>query len=223
MFPKWLRKKLDGKKFKRLPTLPAERRHVLTPSSSQEALSSSIATTNISFFQRFPFEIRRLILIYAFGDKTVHMDLCFEHPPEPWKPKYQKLHPTHCDINVIYSKFSGDPWVRRLDESKPKQWRWWGSVCHRKRPSAFGGKFGNYPDEDACRDGRGTWCEFWPGEKPGKCFIGVMGWLLTSRQAWVPSFPTKPDFVDLTNLVYLSALPRVSTFFIQQMPYIWLA
>lgn len=170
---KWLRKKL-ARKEDGLPFLPAQRPRILTPSPSHEFLVPSVASAaaKSSFFQRLPFEIRHKILTEAFGDMTVHMDLRYDRPPVPSRgPKF-----SHAGVHAP----GGRP---KLDKSKPKQWRWWSSVCHRSAPIPLGESWSTKPFEDGCRWGEGYWCESWPGETQHKCFIGAMGWLLSCRQA----------------------------------------
>lgn len=188
---KWIRRKLTNKKDNQTPSppiLPLQRPCVLTPSPSRESLLLSVAsaTANSAFFQRLPFELRHKILIEAFGNHTVHMDLCFDHPVLPLRKHQQDA--THCHANVP------TPSLRpRLDKSKPKRWVWWSSVCHRASPGLFRTPMGDEPYEDACRQGASDWCEFWPGAIPGKCFVGAMGWLLSCRQALVPTFHIHSD------------------------------
>lgn len=141
------------------PVLPQIRACALTPSPSQECLVLA-ATDKNSFFQRLPWELRRQIQIAAFGGRTVHMDLDFDSPALP---------------GTDHAGLCYESWIRR-DRTVPFSWRWWSSVCHRN-PAVEGW-------EDECRTGRGNaTCFLWPGEIPGKCLLGVMGWLLTCRQA----------------------------------------
>lgn len=186
---KWLREKLpSNKKEKPLPVLPSPRPRVLTPSPSHESLivSAATATENSPFFQNLPFEIRRRILLEAFGNVIVHMDLRLEHPILRRKDGPDS-NPPH------YHQSPFEPPKEQLDTWKPKEWQWWSCVCHRAPPGRAGFELKEMaftePFEDRCREGYDMWCEFWPGEKPGKCHIGVMGWLLSCRQACVFIIP----------------------------------
>jgi len=144
-----------------LPVLPEERAHTLSPSQSRENLLQSGAATGSPFFERLPSEIRHKIYIAAFGDRTIHMDLNFDRPGVRGK--------THepADLEKCNPEFSTEP---------PTEWIWSSSVCHRN------------PSLEACHDncrigGKNTMCSLFPGEAPDKCNLGVLGWLLTCRQA----------------------------------------
>lgn len=176
-----------------LPTLPSQRRARLTPTPSCEDLvsASNAATANSSFFTRLPFEIRRKILIEAFGSQTVHMDLVYDHPLVP--PEEQPLRhrddiwrsQPHGNMNLRFRGGSCDSQNLRLDDSRPKEWAWRSSVCHRNSPGCPP-TARVQPAEDYCRFGQTEWqrtCLTWPGEFPTKCLIGAMGWLRSCRQA----------------------------------------
>lgn len=176
-----------------VPALPPRRPRVLTPSPSRETLrlAAANATTDSSFFQKLPPEIRYKILVEAFGGQTVHMDLWFDHPEAPQVPGGQPPVPSHCGRNRIeYARRYG-PFLH-LDETQRKRWVWRSSVCHREFPHDFGrgilaqhnGHFLNAA-EDRCRFGgaNSNICSHWPGDPSTRCFIGAMGWLLSCRQA----------------------------------------
>lgn len=167
----WLRKKVQRTRNKSdsglppgLPVLPSKRQHILTPSSSRTDLDCS-GPSGSAFFDRLPPELRRKIYLHAFGDRTVHMDLRFDHP---WVAGRG-----HAGTSGKNEKDPG-----HVIDSIPPAWIWWSSVCHR-HPII--------PEvccEDTCRSGGyGTLCPMFPGVHPFKCFVGVMGWLLTCRQA----------------------------------------
>lgn len=177
------------------PTLPSQRRARLTPTPSCEDLTSApnAAIANGSFFAKLPFEIRRKILIEAFGGQTVHMDLIYDHPllpaekqaddsdSEAWKRGNQP----HGNMNVNPQGMNCCAENLRLDDSRPKEWAWRSSVCHRNVPGCPLGE-GVQPGEDYCRYGQTQWqmrCFAWPGKHPAKCLIGAMGWLRSCRQA----------------------------------------
>ncbi|VUC35378.1 unnamed protein product [Clonostachys rosea] len=148
------------------------------------------------FFTRLPPEIRRQILIHAFGSRTVHLDLSFRHPFRVISHDKCRLlgqspeaH-LHAGISTRFGLFH--PNIVLYDESEKKKWRWFSCVCHRARPHdpllSYGrrssvnhlGSTDNH--EDNCLSGEGT-CVEWPGEVPEKCFIGATGWLLACKQA----------------------------------------
>lgn len=145
-----------------LPVLPPNRQHVLTPSASHEDLTRFIRPNGV-FFEQFPRELRDQIYIAAFGERTVHMDLQFEYP------RYSDLSRTliHAQVNSY----------GRTDYNAGRRWAWWSSVCHR-HPLAEAW------DDNCQRGSPREMCDaFYSGEWPGKCFLGVMGWLLSCRQA----------------------------------------
>ena len=142
-----------------LPVLPPKRQRVLTPSSSHENIIQNIPTQS-PFFQRLPLELRRQIYIFAFGGRTVHMDLRFDYPQLPGSP--------HAPSNVEYTRLQ--------DNTVRAGWIWWSSVCHRN-PVLEGW-------EDGCRTGSAnTTCFLYPGKMPEKCYLGVLGWLMACRQS----------------------------------------
>lgn len=172
-FSKWIRKKfksihdtLDDSKSSPpalpppLPVLPRKRQHVLTPSSSRENLLRN-AVAKSAFFQRLPLELRRQIYIAAFGGRTVHMDLLLTTYPHLPSPRHARL----------------DPRRGVRDRTALAHWRWWCRVCNRN------------PVRECCMgtcqlDHDENITNFWiPRVVPKKCFLGVMGWLLTCRQA----------------------------------------
>lgn len=132
---------------------------------------------NGRFFSMLPPEVRRCILIHAFGHHTMHMNVMFQ---KPWKvvdaePQDSTAHARH------YHNFTVGP----------EKWMWYGCVCHRTEPEDAPlslGRTRSWPVKprtfflDGCLKGEGT-CSEWPGTWPSKCHIGVTGWLRTCRQA----------------------------------------
>lgn len=142
---------------------------------------------NYGLFRRLPLEIRQQILGEAFSNRTLHIDINFDHPLRtsdtsslwPWKGKEAR------------------------DTSQPKQWHWFSCVCRRRsvRASEEGGEHGYSkraiePCDDICVPGtlplgrrprlpslEPSLC--YPCESPDEGRIGVMGWLQACRQACV--------------------------------------
>lgn len=148
------------------------------------------------FFDVLPPEIRRKILIFAFGQQTVHMDLQFRRPfAKTWKegshgglPVRQK---DEAGGNFIEQRMIGD-----------KKWMWYSCVCHRHSPDeqdwlCHGRMAGNEFEKDTCLLGNGQ-CEHWPGKSQKKCYIGAMGWLLTCQRAYGHPFLGHVDGQELT-------------------------
>lgn len=173
-----------------IPALPTERPWALTPSPSRENLciSAADAVTNSSFFQKLPYEIRRKILIDAFGGHTIHMDLWHNHPEIPLKDGLytvpQRKWYSHCGRNHVGDTSFSYTVPLTVDENLPKRWVWSGSICHRLLPIRSHPMLDrSQPADDRCRFGYADHCLMWPGENPTKCHIGAMGWLLSCRQA----------------------------------------
>ncbi|KAK7952229.1 uncharacterized protein PG986_007957 [Apiospora aurea] len=196
-----------------LPCLPDERPRPLTAAPCAPA-----ATANSLFFQRVPPEIRRRILVAAFGDRTLHLDVRLEHPLR--KTRASGKHginsrpPRHANVQLFQHDLR--------DSKQPREWTWWSSVCHRTFPSW------NYylpppgcwrfedPANDTCRRASGGavhYCESYPGTMPSKCFIGILPWLLACRQAYIEGI----DVLYATNRLHIAHagilinLPRLLT------------
>ncbi|KJZ70256.1 hypothetical protein HIM_10337 [Hirsutella minnesotensis 3608] len=188
---RWLRK--DKDECPPPPALPKSRPRKLT--ATRHAIAA--ATGDSPLFRRLPTEVRRQILQQAFGARTVHMDLVLE------RPVYKRLAGTtwpRCEVNV--ARHANVAPCEARDRSKPRQWRWSGSVCHRLCFSwhlAPAAEFAyRQPLRDSCWEGWAG-CDLWPGETPQKCFVGAMGWLLACRQAYCEGV----DVIYATNRFHL--------------------
>ncbi|KAI1916209.1 hypothetical protein LOZ12_001148 [Ophidiomyces ophidiicola] len=208
---KSLSKFVDRKRSQKipLPELPPTRCYALTPSPSQEALvfTDASATADSDFFQLLPFELRRKILVEAFGNRTVHIDLVYDHPILPLEDR--KITPSLHNRHAYFAP----PWLRSQGELWAfKEWYWQGSVCHRESPSVAGTPMAHPLWKDECHRGvDSTWCSFRPGMSMDICCIGVMGWLLSCRQAYVEAI----DVLYSTNTIHMASnamilnLPRL--------------
>ena len=218
---KWIRDKLDsephqGKERRErrpmheqpmhqessLPYLPSTRPRPLTPPESEACHgkdekpdSSRSLLRNYGLFGRTPYEVRRQILVEAFGGRTLHMDLSYRHPlvrklklprnagtPSGSGPGHR-----HCDL--------GSELVP--DTSRPLRWQWFGCVCHRRaryqevekeqRYAAMEVSQSIEPCDDECLDGFESMCscsQVGQSNSGGAaCFVGAMGWLVACRQA----------------------------------------
>ncbi|KAH6979254.1 hypothetical protein EDB82DRAFT_248578 [Fusarium venenatum] len=164
-----------------MPCLTSPRPRVLTPSSSKQDLSLPLQSSPL--FSKLPTEIRRRILLFAFGDRTVHMDLALEHPFKAKAPALSYDH-RHGKLDTL--------WRDNLDRSRPRIWKWKGCVCHRVGPPRIRKIFRceEYvcqPADDNCCSGRANFCHGWKDHygTTDACLIGVMGWLLSCRQSCV--------------------------------------
>jgi hypothetical protein len=198
----WLRGKLDRYRRRRrsraisdnaeLPWLPDRRPRPLTPtaaapgsgsgsgSSSSSGILQQHAQDGSLVFSKLPFDVRRLILELAFGKTVLHMDLSFGHPVAALE-RGTATPRSHCGLNVTSPK--QHPTDLRLDRGLPERWQWWSSRCHCILPADKWHSSVGKPWEDHCHTGTGHYCDDWPGERPSKCQIGIMGWLLACRQA----------------------------------------
>lgn len=152
----------------------------------------SPANSTSLLFGRLPVEIRRRILIYVFGNKTLHMDLQLRKSVhsvlghiDPLKRQPWWRAPVSWDhAGILKARVPSESDSRVL-------WRWFSCVCHRY--PAFGpnalsyGRRSNFPvrdfrepESDVCLKGGGC-CN----ERPihDTCLIGIMGWMLLCRQA----------------------------------------
>ncbi|KAI1403143.1 hypothetical protein F4819DRAFT_248097 [Hypoxylon fuscum] len=180
-----------------LPSLPDERPRPLTAIAP-----SLVATANSRLFQSLAPEIRRRILVEAFGERTVHLDLRLEHPLKKDSRIVNARPKRHANAQLFH------PSLR--DTTRPREWTWWGSVCHRCSPSrSFHqhppgvGLRSEEPALDCCRGPSGLppWsCELYPGSVPSKCFIGAAGRLLACRQAYIEGI----DVLYSTNRFYIA-------------------
>lgn len=173
------------------PFLPAARAHELEnfPNLDQDV----DATATSSFFQQLPPDIRRLILIEAFGDRIVHVDLQLLKNAGSLEA-YDHFH-GHVPDHGLQSWVKWTPFSSSAALPSP-QWRWYGCVCHREperlvrrhtitnkslSPPWFDSCLRTKDTQDTAKSGRV--CREWSGEEPLKCRVGAMGWLRTCRQA----------------------------------------
>lgn len=152
--------------------------------------SSVSATQQQSCFYSLPYEMRRQILVYAFGERQIHLDLSFTYPDAKSAQKRDKRSLPSCGIKSKIPVTTFDK--LELGLRRRKQWQWWGCECHRSSsdaqwmwsnnagPAALG------PWVDKCCDGRRRSCTSETGKMPYNYQIGIMGWLLSCRQAYVP-------------------------------------
>lgn len=163
----------------------------------QEALSKHVApssTLNLArirrdashpgpkdkFFGCLPPEIRRRILVYAFGERTVHIDISYTLTSKPDEGGSAGASAAKTHAGLVRRP---DHYIRMYDEDE-WQWRWYGCVCHRSGPEDMElslGRFRSSPGIDnrkfrlsACLIGGGV-CHAWPGSQPDKCRLECLG------------------------------------------------
>ncbi len=170
-----------------LPYLPAQRPRPLTPTKSP---SQDLVAT-LGTLATLPSELRRLVLIAAFGERTLRLDLRLCRPR-----RANCLHLLERSVNKGHGLGSaplGD--YAYPDYAAPPAWRWYGCVCHRVLPPSVCDAY-VYPHSDECLRGRAH-CEYWSWE----CHIGVMGWLLACRQTYAEGI----DVLYSTNTFFLES------------------
>lgn len=187
----WLRGHMDSLPFRkpseaRPPYLSSPRPRVLTPSSSTEVLTQ---LPSCALFTKVPALVRREMFIIAFGNHTLHVDLTFDYPhfPPPeqhmWDTPAARGQRRHAGIYAPERDYAGP---------SPKAWHWRACVCHDCRVwrpvYQYHGRYARIGlSRDRCLDGRCHACRDaaysrahkWPDD----CYVGVMGFLLSCRQA----------------------------------------
>lgn len=184
-----------------LPLLPRERRRPLTPtvmvfpdmdSTSNAHMSSMLHVSRSPIFMCLPPELRRSVLIEAFGERTLHLDLRLTHPlVDNVHNDPSDIHGEHGCGKAPFSRYAA------RDYNAPKIWRWWSCECHRSLPPSkllpcfkstkphYRGF--RYPKHDRCIRGEVNCCPFWSPDGRryacSGCTVGAMGWLLACRQA----------------------------------------
>jgi hypothetical protein len=144
--------------------------------------------TRDMFFDVLPPEIRRTILVMAFGEQTIHMDLQYRRPwHHTWTDRAHGGLPISKKAAINGKKFI----VKK--RCAARKWRWYSCVCHRYPPNGqawlshgrrrnFPPKRALEPQHDTCLMGRAR-CGEWKGGAGKNCYVGVMGWLLTCKKA----------------------------------------
>ncbi|KAL5600436.1 hypothetical protein FOVSG1_008248 [Fusarium oxysporum f. sp. vasinfectum] len=136
-------------------------------------------------YYKLPPDIRRYILIPAFGNRRLHMDISYDYP-DMSSELIQPLDKNHCGI--VIENMYGDR-QRVVDDTKPRSWIWSNDPW---RPDG--------PWADTCRVGEARHCDSWPGSVPSKCRIGTMGWLLSCRQNYAEAI----DILYSTNTIIMA-------------------
>ncbi|KAL1856409.1 hypothetical protein Daus18300_010781 [Diaporthe australafricana] len=128
------------------PTPPSE------DSTAQDVAAKVPIPDNGIFFERLPPDLRRMILIEAFGDRVVHIDLRYDRPLVLRHPA-KGIHAGGIDV---FDHYGGS---RQIKE--PRAWQWYSCVCHRDPEWRVRGRLGlrakdatSHPMEDSCLRGR---------------------------------------------------------------------
>ncbi|KAK4143159.1 uncharacterized protein C8A04DRAFT_12584 [Dichotomopilus funicola] len=207
---KWIKRKMFPRKKQNCehpPPAPPFRTEWPNISAPNGDLAS-----NYGLFQKLPVELRQQILGYAFGNRTIHIHLEFGYPFT------RKQLPARKSSGATNSLRGG---IVRNDR-RPQQWQWFSCVCHRRviRPKDDNESVVNGHAveawEDACipsgvghrsgyRPPSAAFCECKSPDRSShdECLLGVFGWLLASRQAYLDGM----DVLFRTNTFHISSLP----------------
>ncbi|KAK4442792.1 hypothetical protein QBC34DRAFT_386897 [Podospora aff. communis PSN243] len=208
---KWVRNKAN--KLRKEPALDGpEERPPAQPFLPTPFFSPSNQPGNYGLFATLPRELRRQILVDAFGGQALHMHLSYSHALVR-KTTSASSAPAvsssgrrrHCGL---FSELVPD-------HSSPKKWQWFGCVCHRRGDYSESEREQRYaagqvlqtvePCDDDCLEERSepVMC-ICPTAEGGSasCFVGVMGWLLSCQEAYVEGI----DVLYGTNTFHISSL-----------------
>lgn len=198
----WLKKRLEGSKSRQQsaslpPYVPLQRPRPPSPTALGESISQP---PTCLLFTKLPTDIRRTIFIAAFGDRTLHIDLVFDHLLLSPPPAYQRNHAWIYTQDGPSSSGSGG--------SESKIWRWGGAVCHRNGPYLPpGGMVPRFlwegPWNDQCMLGEASSCEEHEGQWPDKRQVGIMGFLLSCKQAYIEGI----EILYGTNCISIASEP----------------
>lgn len=173
-FKSWLGRRIDRARgppkgyVTTLKPLP-DRRPALTPTSSNENLTANVSL----FFARLSLDLRIMILEEAFGREVIHMNLLRFDPKQPVSSSY-----------AASSRHATADGYKCPPGRKPV-YQWSSSVCHRQYPIEFEGQHKTPFWRDPChrRPRVGECCDEYSGQRPTKCWLWIMGFLLSCRQA----------------------------------------
>ncbi|GKT96996.1 hypothetical protein CT0861_01762 [Colletotrichum tofieldiae] len=198
-----------------LPLLPSQRPRPITPTATAAATTADSLVAALGTLARLSPELRRRILIAAFGERTLHLDLRLAprgqrvNTSKYRSPAYEHgrgAAPLTWSRVVVPQDVPGEATTTAKSagsKTKPEteadwewEWRWYGCVCHRVLPrgsaierrafTARGKSPYIWPHRDACLQGEAETCRMWPpGTGTCDCAIGALGWLRTCRRAYV--------------------------------------
>ncbi|KAL8381332.1 hypothetical protein RB595_005543 [Gaeumannomyces hyphopodioides] len=175
-----------------LPLLPAQRERPITPPATTTAAAVENLVAALGTFACLPPELRRRVLVAAFGDRTLHLDLRLAPRGKRASgsvtsaDKYEHGRGTAplslTRLAVVGWGVPGEMMAGKYVGSKIKsdwaewEWCWYGCVCHRLLPrgsaierrifTARGRSLYIWPHRDSCIHGRADLCEVWPPPGP---------------------------------------------------------
>lgn len=174
-----------------LPLLPARRQRPITPAATTAAATESLVAA-LGTFACLPPELRRRVLVAAFGDRTLHLGLRLAPRDKRANGsvtsagKYEHGRGTaplsSTRLAVVGWGVPGEMMAGKYVGSKIKsdwpewEWCWYGCVCHRLLPrgSAMERRIFTtrgrspyiWPHRDSCIRGEAELCEAWPPPRP---------------------------------------------------------
>ncbi|GAO17658.1 hypothetical protein UVI_02002190 [Ustilaginoidea virens] len=148
----------------------------ISPVGREPALASPhaqqpAAERGCRIFSRVPPEIRRQILVAAFGHQTIHMDLRFRPPLHLTDREPFDGWEVHARARARAAQApTGHPRPDRCQQECLRTWKWFSCVCHRWDPDRTAplslGRRQNYrwaqfgePEADQCLGGSGRYFE----------------------------------------------------------------
>ncbi|KAL8294395.1 hypothetical protein RB597_007913 [Gaeumannomyces tritici] len=175
-----------------LPLLPAQRERPITPPANTTAAAAENLVVALGTFACLPPELRRRVLVAAFGDRTLHLDLRLAPRGKRASGsvtsagKYEHgrgMAPlSSTRLAVVGWGVPGEMMAGKYVGSKMKsdwsEWErcWYGCVCHRLLPrgSAMERRIFTarrrspyiWPHRDFCIRGEAELCEAWPPPRP---------------------------------------------------------
>lgn len=157
------------------------------------------------FFSKLPSDMRRAIIIAAFGNRTLHIDLALDYPlipPEQALPLHEGHRPNHAGIYTQKTDQKSSP------PRGNKTWRWGSTVCHRDIPRKNNRmmRYKTGPWDDSCMEGGPTWgCTYHEGQPPYSCRLLAMGFVLSCKQAYAEGI----DIIYGTNCISILSQPML--------------
>ncbi|KAI7783094.1 hypothetical protein LA080_012547 [Diaporthe eres] len=175
------------------------------------------ATAGSPFFIVLPPEVRVSILTAAFGQRTMHIQRCQPVTPQPQAQGSRSSGTRNSTRQWLGGLFATAKSKGRREEAPPagRGKQWYGCVCYRLADPAVDSS----PAADSCladlkssrRNGR--WSCTNPPEVPPELAVGVMGWLLTCRQAYNEGVKVLYTFhIRASNLhAFRGFIPQIPT------------
>ncbi|WYZ42086.1 hypothetical protein EsH8_V_000981 [Colletotrichum jinshuiense] len=171
-----------------LPLLPAQRTRPITPTATTTATTGDSLVAALGTFARLSPELRRHVLVAAFGERTLHLDLRlaprgqrvntgefseapYEHGRGAAPLSWSRIVVPRDVPGETTETLKSASFLAKAKKSWEWEWRWYGCVCHRLLPhgSAMERRFTArgvspymWPHRDACLRGQAVMCQLWP-------------------------------------------------------------